>query len=386
MYNGSPMNHFIEQYESTQKKKVERRVVLAPLSRLRSYNFTAQPHAILYYKQRTTKGGLLISEASGISETAQGLPNTPGIWKKEHVEAWRPIVDGVHENGGIFFCQLWHSGRVSNKMKMQKKEERSMESMALLTPYNMKNFHLSHRVVLAPLSRLRSYNFTAQPHAILYYKQRTTKGGLLISEASGISETAQGLPNTPGIWKKEHVEAWRPIVDGVHENGGIFFCQLWHSGRVSNKTCGAERSGYEIISPTFSNLMDYNESGDSDPHSLGVYMAESLSRLGIAYCHVIEPRMVTQFERAETCDTLVSMRKAFKGTFMVAGGYHDRDEANRVVKNGDADLVAFGRAFLANPNLPRRFMLNAPLNKYDRSTFYTDDPVVGYTDYPFLDY
>ncbi|GKF57420.1 putative 12-oxophytodienoate reductase 11, partial [Tanacetum coccineum] len=92
-------------------------VVFAPLSRLRSYDFTAQPHAILYYKQRTTKGGLLISEASGISETAKGLPNTPGIWKKEHVEAWRPIVDGVHENGGVFFCQLWHSGRVSNKSK-----------------------------------------------------------------------------------------------------------------------------------------------------------------------------------------------------------------------------------------------------------------------------
>ncbi|GJV08005.1 RNA-directed DNA polymerase, eukaryota [Tanacetum coccineum] len=221
-------------------------------------------------------------------------------------------------------------------------------------------------IVLAPLSRLRSYNFTAQSHAILYYKQRTTKGGLLISEASGISETAQGLPNTPGIWKEEHVKAWRPIVDGVHENGGIFFCQLWHSGRLSNNS---------KISAQW-----------SDPHSLGIYMAVSQSQLVIAYCHVIEPRMVTQFQRVETCDTLASMRKAFKGTFMVAGGYHDRDEANRVVENGDADLVAFGRAFLANQDLPRRFMLNAPLNKYDRSTFYTDDPVIGYTDYPFLDY
>lgn len=148
-----------------------------------------------------------------------------------------------------------------------------------------------------------------------------------------------------------------------------------------SKEIGPERVGIRL-----SPFADYNESGDSDPHSLGIYMAESLSQHGIAYCHVIEPRMVTQFERVDTRDTLVSMRKAFKGTFMVAGGYHDRDEANRVVENGDADLVAFGRAFLANPDLPRRFMLNAPLNKYDRSTFYTDDPVVGYTDYPFLDY
>ncbi|KAI3797269.1 hypothetical protein L1987_32524 [Smallanthus sonchifolius] len=87
-------------------------------------------------------------------------------------------------------------------------------------------------------------------------------------------------------------------------------------------------------------------------------MAESLSQLGIAYCHVIEPGMVTQFEKVETRDSLASMRKAFG---------------------------AFGRAFLANLDLPRRFRLKAPLNMYDRSTFYTDDPVVGYTDYPFLE-
>ncbi|KAL7613732.1 putative 12-oxophytodienoate reductase-like protein 1 [Lactuca sativa] len=375
--------------------------------------------------------------------------------------------------------------------KEEEEQDATMESIPILTPYIMKIFHLSHRIVLAPLSRLRSYNFTAQPHAILYYKQRTTKGGLLISESSGISDTAQGLPNTPGIWKKEHVEAWKPIVDAVHDNGGIFFCQLWHSGRVSNTIyqpngrspisstdkpilnqlfiggSGGETSQYspphrltieeisevindfkiaarnaieagfdgveihgangylidqflkdqvndrtdqyggnlenrcrfplevveaisneigpERVGMRLSPFANYNDSGDSDPHSLGVFMAESLSKLGIAYCHVIEPRMVTQFERVETRDSLVSMRKAFEGTFIVAGGYHDRDEANRVVENGDADLVAFGRAFLANPDLPRRLKLNAPLNKYDRSTFYTDDPVVGYTDYPFLD-
>ncbi|GKC24060.1 putative 12-oxophytodienoate reductase 11, partial [Tanacetum coccineum] len=137
-----------------------------------------------------------------------------------------------------------------------------------------------------------------------------------------------------------------------------------------SKEIGPKRVGIRL-----SPFADYNDSGDSDPHSFSIYMAESLSQLGIAYCHVIELRMVTQFERVETCDTLASMRKAFKGTFMVAGGYHDRDEASRVIENGDADLVAFGRAFLANPDLPRLFMLNAPLNKYDRSTFYTDDPV-----------
>nr|GEZ84283.1 putative 12-oxophytodienoate reductase 11 [Tanacetum cinerariifolium] len=91
-----------------------------------------------------------------------------------------------------------------------------------------------YRVVLAPLTRQRSFGNVPQPHAILYYSQRTTKGGLLISEATGISDTAQGYPDTPGIWTKEQVEAWKPIVDAVHAKGGIFICQIWHVGRVSN--------------------------------------------------------------------------------------------------------------------------------------------------------
>ncbi|XP_034681041.1 putative 12-oxophytodienoate reductase 11, partial [Vitis riparia] len=90
------------------------------------------------------------------------------------------------------------------------------------------------RVVLAPLTRQRSWNNVPQPHAILHYSQRTSKGGLLIAEATGVSDTAQGYPDTPGIWTKEQVEAWKPIVDAVHAKGGIFFCQIWHVGRVSN--------------------------------------------------------------------------------------------------------------------------------------------------------
>ena len=113
-------------------------------------------------------------------------------------------------------------------------------------------------------------------------------------------------------------------------------------------------------------------------------MAESLNKYGILYCHVIEPRMVTQFEKHETICSLLPMRKAFNGTFIVAGGYN-REEGNVVIASGSADLVAFGRLFLANPDLPWRFEINAKLNKYDRNTFYTHDPVVGYTDYPFLE-
>nr|XP_010930421.1 putative 12-oxophytodienoate reductase 4 isoform X5 [Elaeis guineensis] len=303
-----------------------------------------------------------------------------------------------------------------------------MARIPLLTPYKMGRFDLSHRIVLAPLTRQRSFSNVPQPHAILYYSQRASKGGLLIAEATGVSDTAQGYPNTPGIWTKEQVEAWRPIVDAVHEKGGIFFCQIWHAGRVSNygfdgvEIHGAHgylidqflkdqvndrtdqyggslenrcRFALEIVQAVVDEIgpdrvgirlspyANYMEAGDSDPDALGLYMVNSLNRFGISYCHMVEPRMGKVGEKVETPHSLLPMRKAFKGTFIVAGGYN-REEGNKAVSSGYADLVAYGRLFLANPDLPRRFELDGPLNDYNRKTFYIPDPVVGYTDYPFL--
>ncbi|GMY07873.1 12-oxophytodienoate reductase 2-like [Fagus crenata] len=346
-------------------------------------------------------------------------------------------------------------------------------TIPLLTPYKLGKFNLSHRVVLAPLTRQRSYGNVPQPHAVLYYSQRTSKGGLLIAEATGVSDTAQGYPDTPGIWTKEQVEAWKPIVDAVHAKGGVFFCQIWHVGRVSNQ--GFQPNGQAPISSTdkpltpqirakdftpprrlrieeipqivndfrlaarnaieagfdgveihgahgylidqfmkdqvndrtdqyggslenpvaneigadrvgirLSPFADYRESGDSDPKALGLYMAESLNKYGILYCHMVEPRMKTVGEISDCPHSLVPMRKAFKGSFFVAGGYQ-REDGNKAIAEDRADLVVFGRLFLANPDLPKRFKLNAPLNKYNRDTFYTSDPVVGYSDYPFLE-
>ena len=116
---------------------------------------------------------------------------------------------------------------VASKMMMAK------EAIPLLTPHKIGRFELSHRVVLAPLTRCRSYTNVPQPHAALYYSQRATEGGLLVAEATGVSATAQGYPETPGVWTQQQVDAWKPIVDAVHSKGALFFCQLWHVGRVS---------------------------------------------------------------------------------------------------------------------------------------------------------
>ncbi|MBA0745331.1 hypothetical protein Gogos_007909, partial [Gossypium gossypioides] len=145
----------------------------------------------------------------------------------------------------------------------------------------------------------------------------------------------------------------------------------------------ANEIGADKVGLRLSPYTEFMESRDSDPQALGLYMAEALNKYGILYCHMVEPRIKIGLEVNE-CQNLVPMRKAFNGTFIAAGGY-GRDNGNEAVAENRANLVAYGRLFLANPDLPRRFELGAPLNKYDRSSFYTSGPVIGYTDYPFLE-
>jgi len=144
---------------------------------------------------------------------------------------------------------------------------------------------------------------------------------------------------------------------------------------------GADRVGIRL-----SPFIDYSESGDSNPVELGLYMANALNRYNIAYCHVVAPRMGSMKGKVENPEGMVLLRNAFNGTFMAAGGF-DREDGIKAIAENRADLIAYGRWFLANPDLPKRFALNAPLNKYHRQTFYQGhpDPLVGYIDYPFLD-
>ncbi|XXG39482.1 hypothetical protein AAC387_Pa01g0429 [Persea americana] len=352
-----------------------------------------------------------------------------------------------------------------------------MVEIPLLTPYKMGDFHLSHRIVLPPLARMRSYGGIPQPHAILYYSQRATKGGLLIAEATCISDPfSKALLNAPGIWTKEQVEGWKPIVDAVHKKGGIFFCQIVHAGRASNyelhpngeapisstdkgltsttpprrlrideipqivnefrlaarnaieagfdgveihgahgylidqflkdgvndrtddyggSLANRSRFALEVVEAVVNEIgsnrvgirlspfSDFMDAVDSNPEALGLHVVEALNKYGILYCHIVEAR-ISGVEERDDPRSIIPMRKALKGTFIAAGG-HDRESGNRAIADNHADLIAYGRLFLASPDLPKRFELNAPLNKYDRSTFYTSDPVVGYTDYPFLD-
>uniref|UniRef100_A0ACD5YNU8 Uncharacterized protein n=1 Tax=Avena sativa TaxID=4498 RepID=A0ACD5YNU8_AVESA len=144
--------------------------------------------------------------------------------------------------------------------------------------------------------------------------------------------------------------------------------------------------GVHRVGVRLSPFTEYVDGTDVDPEAHALHLIHFMDKLGVLYCHVVEPRMCANGEDGKLAipHRLLPFRKAFRGTFIVNGGY-DRDEGDKVVSEGYADLVSYGRLFLANPDLPERFMRNAGLNKYDRSTFYTSDPAVGYTDYPFLE-
>nr|XP_043624336.1 12-oxophytodienoate reductase 1-like [Erigeron canadensis] len=341
------------------KFQLSHRVVLAPLTRERSYGNVPQPHAVLYYSQRTTKGGFLITEATGISDTSMGSTYTPGIWTKEQVEAWKPIVDVVHAKGGIIFCQLWHVGRQSHT-KFQPNGQAPVSSTDKGLPYE--TFTPPRRLMTEEIPLVVNDYRLAARNAI-----EAGFDGVEIHAAHGYLLDQ---------FLKDAVNDRTDKYGGSLENRCRFTLEVVDA---IAKEIGGDKVGIRL-----SPFADYMQSSDSNPVALGVYMAESLNAYNIAYCHMVEPRMKDVVITVESPDSLLPMRKAFKGTFMSAGGY-GLEDGNKAIAENRTDLVAYGRLFLANPDLPKRFELNAPLNNYDRATFFTSDSVVGYTDYPFLE-
>lgn len=345
------------------KFDLSHRIVLAPMTRQRSYGYVPQPHAALYYSQRTTKGGLLISEGTIISPTGIGYKDIPGIWSKEQVEAWKPIVSAVHEKGGIFFCQLGHMGRLSN-YGFQPNGQAPISSTDKPAP------PLTPEDDLSPPRRLRTDEI---PQLVNDF--RAAARNAIDAGFDGV-EIHAAYGHLLDQFMKDGINDRTDDYGGSLQNRCLLTLQVVDA--VANEI-GPLRVGVRL-SP-FDSLFG---SGDSDPDTLALHLAESLNKAGVLYCHVLEPRTELVDGHARISDRLLPMRRAFKGTLIAAGGY-SREVGSKAVADGYADLVAYGRLFLANPDLPRRFEMDAELNKYDRSTFYTSDPVVGYTDYPFMD-
>ncbi|KAM0826066.1 hypothetical protein ACQ4PT_015674 [Festuca glaucescens] len=345
------------------------RVVLAPLTRCRSYGNLAQQHNALYYQQRAAPGVLLIAEANAVSETARGYPNVPGLWSEEQVEAWKPVVDAVHAKGAVFFCQIWHTGRVSPTEFQPNGQAPISSTDKQVTP------QVSHDGSVLEFAAPRRLETEEIPHIVNDFRIAARNA---IRAGFDAVEIHAGNGYLIDQFMKDGVNDRTDAYGGCLENRCRFAAEVIAAVAAE---VGVDRLGVRL-----SPFADYVDCVDSNPEALALHVIDFMNGLGVLYCHVIEPRMCVNENDGSLMipHRLLPFRKEFKGTFVVNGGY-DREEGDKAVADGYADLVAYGRLFLANPDLPERFRKNAALNKYDRSTFYTSDPVVGYTDYPFLD-
>jgi N-ethylmaleimide reductase len=340
------------------------RFVMAPLTRNRAgAGMVPSPLAVEYYGQRAS-AGLLITEASQISQQGQGYQDTPGIYSKQQVAGWRKVTERVHARGGRIFIQLWHVGRISHTS---------------LQPNNG-----------APVG----------PSAIRAIG-KTFVGGTFTDISEPRALTLEEIPDIVGGFRRAAVNAIEAGFDGVEIHGanGYLLDQFakdgankrtdHYGGSIENRArlmlevakavaseAGPERTGIRISPVTPS-----NDISDSNPQPLFEYIVDHLNALKLVYIHVIEgatggPRDVAPFDYG-------SLRKRFKGAYMANNGY-DFALANKVLAANEADLIAFGKLFIANPDLVERLKRGAPLNTPDKATFYGGG-ARGYTDYPVLD-
>ncbi|MBP0003177.1 MAG: alkene reductase [Cyanobacteria bacterium SBC] len=344
------------------------RMVMAPLTRMRAGEGNVPgPLNATYYEQRSS-AALIITEATQISPQGVGYPNTPGIHSAEQVEGWKLVTKAVHDRGGRIFLQLWHVGRVSHP-SLQPGGALPVAPSAI-APTGMAATYEGEQPFVTP----RALETEEIPAIVEDYRRAAENAkaagfdGVEIHSANGylLDEFLQDGSN-------KRIDRY----GGSIENRARFLMEV--TDAVTD-IWGGDRVGVRL-SPS-STFMDMY---DSDPEALFGYVGNALNDFDLAYLHVVEPRIKgdTTIEDDTPEIGVKFFRPIFKNPLITAGGYK-RESGQAVLASGDADLVAYGRLFIANPDLPERFQHETELNKYDRSTFYTQGER-GYIDYPFLE-
>jgi N-ethylmaleimide reductase len=330
------------------------RVVHAPTTRLRAdEDETPSKMMVEYYRQRASKGGLIITESAHPSHDSRGYEGAPGIYTDAHVKGWRTLTDGVHAKGGVIFMQIAHDGRQS---------------------------HVDLSDGASPIA----------PSVVPFEGQALTKNGWVpVSPHRAVA--MEEIPALIESFRKGAERAKDAGVDGVElHNANGYLADTFlqdgtnkrtdeYGGSVENRArfslelleamisvWGAGRVGIRI-SPSG----QWGAISDSDPEATFGYFADKLNSYPLAYLHIIEPRVMGVETIDETGAAVVSatLRKIYNGTIISAGGF-DRSGAEAILRRGDSDLVAFGRFFTSNPDLPERLRLNLPLTHYEREAFW----------------
>lgn len=347
--------------------QLNNRVVMAPLTRCRAGSgFVPQPMNVTYYAQRAS-AGLIISEATQVARNGLGYASTPGIYTQEQVAGWKPVTQAVHEKGGKIFAQLWHAGRVAHPDLLESGDVPVAPS-AIAADYlaDLPNGQFPH---VTP----RELLLEEIPQIVEQFRQ----GAINAIEAGfdGVElHAANGY--LPEQFLRDNSNHRTDEYGGSLENRARFMLEVV---QALIDVYGKERVGIRLApSSTF------NDMHGSDIPGTFSYVARQLDLMGIAYLHIVEPRIKGNVTIEDDGTGLGAkfFRPLFSNTIISAGGY-TRETGEAAIQNNDADLIAYGRMYVANPDLPERFAVDAELNKYDRSTFYTSG-AEGYIDYPNL--
>jgi N-ethylmaleimide reductase len=343
--------------------QLKNRVFMAPLTRNRARPDGVPGHlASTYYSQRAS-AGLIVSEATQISPMGKGYINTPGIHSAEQVSGWRQVVQAVHEAGGRIFLQLWHVGRISHRS---------------LLPGNT-----------APLA----------PSAIVAKSQTVIETGFVdVSEPRAM--TLADIRQTIDDYRIAAANAKAAGFDGIeiHAANGYLIDQFLqtrsnartddYGGDVANRTRFLREVVESVLEVWESTRVGvrispggtFNDMGDENPEQTFSHVVDMLNDFRLCYLHVVEASPGQAPADPRMTDLFKHLRTAWNGVYIVNGGY-DAERGELAVSSNHADAVAYGRLFLANPDLPKRLQYRGPLNAPDQKSFYGGTEI-GYTDYP----
>lgn len=361
------MNRLFENYQFGDLQ-LPNRIVMAPMTRNRAGQENAPTDMnARYYKQRSS-AGLIVTEATQVSPKGQGYPSTPGIHSEEQIEGWKKVTEAVHDAGGRIFLQLWHVGRISHsdyhdgELPIAPSTVKP-EGTVLKPDFEEAEFETPRSLVTDEIPEIVGQYRRGARNA----KQADFDGveihaanGYLIDQflRSGTNQRSDRYGGSP----EKRVRFLTEVIDAVSE--------VWEPDRVGVR---------------YSPLSEFNDMQDEDPEETFRLASAVADRNNLNYVHLVEPdqpKPPTDGD-GQVQSVFSAIRDAFDGT-LIANNNYDEASASRALETSYADLVAFGRAFLANPDLPRRIKEGRPLNVPDPETFYGGDEQ-GYTDYPTLE-
>ncbi|KAE9033662.1 12-oxophytodienoate reductase 1 [Phytophthora rubi] len=356
--------------------QLQHRVIMAPLTRLRTGEHGVPTDLVTeYYAQRTTPGGLIIAEATNISPTARGYYGSPGLYTREQVQGWKKVTEAVHAKQGKIFVQLWHSGRVGHSLNQPNGEQ----------PVSSSSIQLDDGLS-SPITRDGERRAYSVPRALETHEIPAIVADYKRAAEYAIEAGFDGveLHGANGYLLEQF------LCDSVNNRTDEYGGSIENRARLTLEALHAVLSSLESsqvairVSP-FGNTFGCTDSTPAETYS---YLIKQLQLLDLAYLHVVEPRgLHPTVQNVPEGGTTAFSRALYDGVLMTSSGY-DRVEGVEVTESGLADCVAYGRAFIANPDFVHRLELDAPSNEYDYQTFYPKPELpesAGYTDYPTLE-